>query len=173
MAPSSIARCVIKLMAITGVGFAFMSNAAAAELPEYRVAVVVSEDVVVFLGPNARGQVAGESFSRSFLFSDNGVVDLSALLGNFNATPSALSDAGHIVGSVEGKAWVYFNGTVRLLEMPDLHIESLATGAVAVNSSGQIVVHAWPLLTWTPGRCFIRMACTPTSARLGEATRWP
>ena len=142
MAPSSIARCVIRLMAITGVGFAFISSAAAAELPEYRVAVVVSEDVVVYLGPNARGQVAGEGFSRSFLFSDNAVVDLSALLGNFNATPGAMSDAGHIVGSVEGRAWLYFNGAVSLLEIPDLDIENLATRAVAVNSSGQIVVHA-------------------------------
>ena len=39
-------------------------------------------------------------------------------------------------------AWLYFNGAVSLLEVPDLDIESLVTRAVAVNSSAQIVVHA-------------------------------
>ena len=90
-------------------------------------------------GINGSGEVVGEGWLTSssfhaFLYSGGRMVDLG---GGYQATASAINDAGQIVGNgTTAGAFLYSNGKMVSLGVPSGANSSYAN---AVNSTGQIV----------------------------------
>ena len=95
---------------------------------------------------NARGQVAGTSSGRAFLYDNGARRDLGTLGGN-SSSGAGIDDGGAVVGmsfdaTSQPRAFV-FDGSMRALDSAPSY-----SGAVAINNHGQVIgsgegVYGW------------------------------
>ena len=85
---------------------------------------------------NNNGVVVGSSFnavgdSRGFVWNGGALIELGGLPGSFQQYANGINNAGTIVGSADGTAVQWQNGTPSAIGTGE-------SGATAVNSSGQV-----------------------------------